>query len=69
MSPLGGRPRSVLRPPLLESSIIRANGMKGHPLTAGLYILSWLLILNFAEDVLFGAYPNVLAVRALKQST
>ena len=43
--------------------------MRGHPLTIGLYFLSWLLVLNFAEDVLFGAYPNVLAVRALKQST
>ena len=40
--------------------------MRGHPLTVGLYLLSWLLVLNFAEDVLFGAYPNVLAVRALK---
>jgi hypothetical protein len=43
--------------------------MRGHPLSVGLYFLSWLLVLNFAEDVLFGAYPNVLVVRALKQST
>jgi hypothetical protein len=43
--------------------------MKGHGFAVGLYILSWLVLLNFAEDVLFGAYPNVLPVRALKQST
>ena len=35
----------------------------------GLYILSWILLINLAEDVLFGAYPNALPVRALKQST
>jgi hypothetical protein len=43
--------------------------MKGHPLSVGLYILSWLFLFSLAEDVLFAAYPNLLPVRALKQST
>lgn len=38
-------------------------------MAVGLYILSWIILISVAEDVLFSAYPNVLPVRALKQST
>lgn len=41
----------------------------GHPLAVGLYLLSWIILISFAEDILFSAYPNALPVQALKQST
>lgn len=42
--------------------------MKSHPLAMGLYLASWLIVLKIASDALFGAYPDVLPVRALNQS-
>ena len=42
--------------------------MKSHPLAMGLYLVSWLIVIKLGGDVLFGAYPDNLPVRALKQS-
>ena len=42
--------------------------MKSHPVAMGIYLLSWLIVGKLAGDILFGAYPDALPVRALKQS-
>ena len=52
------------------ASVGRGGGSlpHGHGLAVGLYVASWLVLIDAARDVAFYAFPNQPAASALKQS-